>query len=170
MRRSTVFLAFVLIAVGCYFLLVQLQLDIPTLDQIWPAFPLAWGFTSLITYFRSGRKGDARIFWGTALVLSSLFLFLISFGDQDYSVLEIWWPVFVAIAGISFLALWLAQGLQDWGNLFLAIVGLIFGGVAMAVNLQLLGPNTAQELSRLWPALLILVGALLLLRESQREK
>ncbi|HEY76185.1 MAG TPA: hypothetical protein G4O00_08390 [Thermoflexia bacterium] len=170
MRRSIVFLALVLIAVGCYFLLVQLRLGIPTVDQIWPAFPLVWGITSLITYFRSDRKAESRVFWGTALVLSSLFLFLISMGDQDYSVLRTWWPVFVAIVGIAFLALWLAQGLRDWEILFLAIFGLIFGGGALVVNLQLLGPNTAEELSRLWPALLILVGALLLLREFRREK
>ncbi len=170
MRKTTVFLALVLIVVGFYFLLVQLQLGLPTLDRIWPVFPLAWGIASLIIYFRSDRTGESRVFWGTALVLSSLFLFLISMGDQDYSVLRTWWPVFVAIAGIAFLALWLAQGLRDWGVLFLAIFGLIFGTVALAVNLQLLGPNTAEELGRLWPALLILVGALLLLRELQRKK
>ncbi|HHS97102.1 MAG TPA: hypothetical protein ENK08_04275 [Chloroflexi bacterium] len=168
MRRTTVFLALVLIVLGFYFLLVQLQLGLPTLDRIWPVFPLAWGITSFVAYFRDARRVETRVFWGTSLVLSSLFLFLISMGDQDYSVLRTWWPIFVAIAGIAFLALWLAQGLRDWGILFLALCGLIFGGVALAVNLQLLGPDTAEELGRLWPALLILVGALLLLRELRR--
>jgi len=169
MRKATVLLALLLILIGLYFLLVQLQLGVPTVDRIWPVFPLGWGIASLVSYLRSEHKNESRVFWGTGLTLSSLFLFLITMGDQDYSVLRVWWPVFVAIAGISFLALWLAEGLQDWGVLLLAIVGLIFGGVALAVNLQVLGPNTARELGRLWPALLILVGALLLLRELRRE-
>lgn len=167
MRRATVFLATVLVLVGTYFLLVQLQLGIPTVDRIWPVVPLAWGITALIEYFRE-RRSESRVFWGSALTLSSLFLFLITMGEQDYSVLRTWWPVFVAIGGISFLALWLAHGERDRGVLFLGIVGLLFGGGALAVNLGVLGPNVARQIAHLWPALLVLVGAGLLLREVRR--
>jgi len=164
MRRGTVLLALILILVGVYALLVELDLGVPSLDRLWPIFPFACGIVLLGNYLRAGRRNHTPVFWGTALALASLFFFLITLGDQNYTVLQTWWPVFVVIAGISFLALWLAQGLQDWGALFLAIVGLVFGGVALAVNLQFLGPNTAQELRRLWPALLILVGLVLLMR------
>ncbi|HIE38614.1 MAG TPA: hypothetical protein EYH30_02720 [Anaerolineales bacterium] len=164
MRKGTVLLALILILAGVYFLLVELDLGVPSLDRLWPLFPFAGGVAALGNYLRTGRQEHGSVFWGTALVLTGLFFFLISLGDQDYTVLQTWWPVFIVIAGISFLALWLAQGLRDWGALFLSIVALLFGGVALAVNLQILGPNTAQELRRLWPALLVLVGLVLLMR------
>ncbi len=170
MRRETILLALVLILVGIYCLLVELELGVPRLDRLWPVFPFVGGMILLANYLRGGRQDPGPIFWGTSLTLSSIFFFLITLGDQDYSVLQVWWPVFVAITGISFLALWLAQRLQDWGVLFLAIVGMLSGGVALAVNLQILGPDTSQELSNLWPALLILIGLILLLRSIRTKR
>jgi hypothetical protein len=170
MHKKMTFLALTLIVVGAYSLLHQLDVGVPGLDRVWPVFPFAGGIALLGSYLTSRRQEHGLVFWGAALALSGLFLFLITLGDQDYALLETGWPVFVVIVGISFLALWLAQGLRDRGVLFLAIVGLIFGGVALAVNLQLLGPNTARELSRLWPALLILVGLLLLLRGAMAKR
>lgn len=164
MRKGTVLLALVLILVGLYSLLVELNLGVPSLDRLWPVFPVAGGFAALVGYLRGGRQQHGQVFWGTVFTLSGLFFFLITLTDQNYALLATWWPVFVVIAGIAFLALWLAQGLRDWGALFLALVGLVFGSVALAVNLQVLGPNTGRELGRLWPALIILVGLVLLLR------
>jgi len=164
MQRGIVLLALILILVGVYSLLVELELGVPGLDRLWPVLPFAFGIATLVNYLRSDRHDPGRVFWGTGLILASLFFFLIALGDQDYSVLETWWPVFVIIGGISFLALWLAQGLQDWGVLFLSIVGLILGSVALAVNIQIFGPDTAQELGHLWPAIIILIGLVLLLR------
>ncbi len=164
MRRGTVLLALVLILLGTYALLPELGLTVPSIDRLWPVLPFGGGIALLWNYLRKGRRDHGDVFWGTGLTLMGLFLFLVTLGEQDYSVLHIWWPVFVAIAGISFLALWLADGAKDRGVLFLAIVGLAFGGTALAINLQLLGPNTAHELSHLWPALLILAGLILLLR------
>lgn len=164
MRKGTVLLALVIILVGVYSLLVELGLDVPSMDRLWPIFPLGGGIALLGNYLRSRQRDHGQVFWGTALILGGLFLFLITLGDQDYAVLRTWWPVFIAIAGIAFLALWLSQGLRDWGALFLSIAGLVFGGVALAINLQVMGPHTAEELRRLWPGLLILVGLILLAR------
>lgn len=170
MRREIILLALVLIVTGVYFLLIGLEMDVPTLDRMWPIFPFVGGMVLLSNYIRGDRGNPGAIFWGTCLTLSSLFLFLITLGDQNYSILEIWWPVFVFVAGISFLALWLAQQLRDWGVLFLALVGMIGGSVAQAINLQALGPNTEQELYNLAPALLILVGLVLLLRNVRSQR
>jgi len=169
-HRRAIFVALILILVGTYFLLNGLNLGVPSLDRVWPVLPFAGGVAFLGNYLAKRRQEHGLVFWGTGLTLTGLFFFLIALGDQNYAVLETWWPVFVLIGGISFLALWLAQRLRDWGALFLAIVGLVFGGVALAVNFQLLGPDTKQELSRLWPALLILVGLLLLMREVLSRK
>ncbi len=167
MRKGTILLALVLILAGIYALLPELGLSVPSLDRLWPIFPFGGGIALLWSYIRGGRQDHGNVFWGTGLTLSGLFLFLITLGRQDYTVLHIWWPVFVAIAGISFLALWLSEGLKDRGALFLAVVGLASGATALAINLQLLGPDTARELGHLWPALLILVGLVLLIHGLQ---
>jgi steroid 5-alpha reductase family enzyme len=164
MRKGTVLLGLILILVGTYSLLGVLYSQLPGPDRLWPVAVIAGGITLLVTYCRTPQRETARVFWGVALTLSGLLFFLITLTDQNYAVLQTWWPAFVAIAGISFLAMWIAEGFRDWGVLFLAIVSLIFGGVYIAVNLHLFGPNTMQELGRLWPALLIIIGLILLLR------
>ncbi len=164
MRKGTVLLGLILILVGIYSLMGVLYDQLPGLDRLWPVAVIAGGITLLAAYSRAPQRETARVFWGVALTLSGLFLFLITMTDQNYAVLQTWWPAFVAIAGISFLALWIAEGFRDWGVLFLAIVSLIFGGVYIAVNLRLFGPNTVQEIGRLWPALLMIAGLILLLR------
>ncbi len=161
MRRGTALLALILILVGVYSLLVEMGVSLPDWDRIWPIAPFAGGIALLVNYLRSERKDHGVVFWGTALTLSGLFFFLITLGEGDYAILSTWWPVFVAVAGISFLAQWLAQGLQDRNTIFLAIVTLLFGAGALVLNLR---PNLVPEMARLWPAALILLGLVLLLR------
>ncbi len=173
MRKGMLLLGLILILIGVYSLLSIFSPHVPSLEQLWPAAPIAGGITLLISYFRPPRKDPTRIFWGVGLTLSGLVFLLITLTEQNYTVLRTWWPAFVIITGISFLTLWLAEGLRDWGALFLAVVGMAFGGVYMAINLHLLGPNTAAEIGRLWPVLLIFVGLILVLRGTlirKREK
>ncbi|RME37950.1 MAG: hypothetical protein D6793_03510 [Thermoflexia bacterium] len=164
MRKGTVLLALFLILIGTYALLVEFIPQAPSLEQLWPVLIIAVGITLLISYFRQKGNEPIRVFWGVFLTLGGLFLSLISLTDQNYAVLATWWPAFVLIAGIAFLALWLAEGIREWGTLFLALVSLVFGGAYLAVNLQILGPNTALEVRRLWPVLLILAGLILFVR------
>ncbi len=140
--REPVLLGLILILVGTYSLLGVLYSQLPGLGP-----PVA-GRRDRGRDYPPGRvlpnpqRETSRVFWGVALTLSGLFLLLITLTDRNYAVLQTWWPAFVAIAGISFLALWIAEGFRDWSVLFLAIVSLIFGGVSIAVNLHLFGPNT----------------------------
>ncbi len=164
MRKGTLLLGLILILIGMYSLLGTFYSQLPGLDRLWPIAVMAGGITLLIAYIRTPQRESARVFWGVALTLSSLLLLLVTLTDQNYAVLQTWWPAFVAIAGVSFLAMWIAEGFRDWGVLFLAIVSLIFGGAYIAVNLHLFGANTLREISRLWPALLIITGLILLLR------
>jgi hypothetical protein len=161
MPKGVILLALILILVGTYSLLIQFEVAVPGLDQLWPIFPFVGGLFLLGNYLRGERREHSQVLWGTASMLSGLFFFLITLSDQDYSVLQIWWPVFVAIGGISFLSHWLAQGLRDWGSLFLAVVGLVFSGAALTINLR---PELAPGLIDLWPVGLILIGLMLLAR------
>lgn len=173
MHKGTLLLGLILILIGVYALLEVFSPGVPPLERLWPVALIAGGITLLIGYFRPPRKDPTRVFWGVGLTLSGLIFLLITLTDRSYAILRTWWPAFIIIIAISFLALWLAEGLRDWGALFLAIVGFAFGGVYIAINLQLLGPNTAAEIGRLWPAILIFAGLILVLRATlgrKREK
>lgn len=161
MRRETVLLALVLILVGVYFLLIRLDLGVPELDRLWPVFPFVGGMVLLVSYAQEGRKNPVPVFWGTNLALGSIFFFLITLGDQDYTILRVTWPVFISLSGISFLAFWLVQQPRDWATLFLAIVALLFSGIALAFNLN---SQYVPHFNNLWPAFLILIGLILLLK------
>jgi len=164
MRRGTVLLALVLILLGVYLLLSQLGVGVPDWDAIWPVLPLAGGLALLGGYIFGERRDPGHVFLGTAAALVGLVFFFITLGPLEYSDLSTWWPIFVLIGSVAFLALWAASRFRDWGAFFLALVALVVGGAGLAITLQLLGPQTRKLLPQLWPILLILLGLMSLLR------
>jgi drug/metabolite transporter (DMT)-like permease len=126
--------------------------------------PLAGGLTLLGGYIFGERRDPGHVFLGTAATLVGLVFFFVTLGPLEYGDLSTWWPVFVLIGSVAFLALWIANRFRDWGALFMALVALVVGGAGLAVTLQLLGPQTSELLPRLWPILLILLGLMTLLR------
>ena len=164
MRRGTIILALVLILVGVYLLLDELNLNVPDWDVIWPMFPFAGGLVLLGAYVFGRQRDPGQVFLGTAATLVGLVFFFVTLGPLEYRDLDTWWPTFVLIGGIAFLAQWLAAGLHDWGALFLGLVALVIGGAGLAITLQLFGAQTAAFLPRLWPVLVVLAGLMVLLR------
>lgn len=167
MQRWTILTALALLLFGTYLLLTRLDPSVPGLAQIWPILPSAAGLALLVDYLRGDRQRPEEVFWGTVLVLGGIFLLLFTLGRSNYTMLGAWWPVLIVVAGIAFLAFWLAQGRQDWGPLFLAVVGVLFGAGRLAVNLY---PEVAREMDDLSPAIVILVGLILLLRHTQARR
>ncbi|MFQ6100405.1 MAG: hypothetical protein ACE5OS_04130 [Anaerolineae bacterium] len=164
MRKGTVVLALFLILLGIYLLLQQAGIDIPGWDAIWPVFPFAGGLVLLGSYLFGERRDPGQVFLGTAAMLVGLAFFFITLGPLEYRDLETWWPVFVLIGSVAFLAQWAAARFRDWGALFLALVAFVVGGAGLAMTLKLLGPETRELLPNLWPILLILLGLMVLLR------
>jgi drug/metabolite transporter (DMT)-like permease len=126
--------------------------------------PLAGGLALLGGYIFGERRDPGRVFLGTAAALVGLVFFFVTLGPLEYGDLGTWWPVFVLIGSVAFLALWVATRFRDWGAFFMALVALVVGGAGLAVTLQLLGPQTRELLPQLWPVLLILLGLMALLR------
>jgi hypothetical protein len=164
MRRGAVIPALVLILLGIYLLLAELNVGIPGWDVIWPVFPFAGGLAFLGSFVFGQRRDPGQVFVGTAATLVGLVFFFVTLGPLSYRDLTTWWPVFVLVGSAAFLAQWVAAGFRDWGALFLALVALVVGGAGLAVTLQLLGPQTVELLPRLWPVLLILLGLMVFLR------
>ena len=164
MRRGAVIPAVILILLGVYFLLSELGVGIPGWDAIWPVFPFAGGLAFLGGYVFGQRRDPGQVFVGTAATLVGLVFFFITLGPLEYRDLGDWWPVFVLIGGMAFLAQWAAAGFRDWGALFLALVALVVGAAGLVVKLELLGPGTRELLPRLWPVILVVVGLMVFLR------
>ncbi len=164
MRRGAVIPALVLILLGVYLLLAELNVGLPGWDVIWPVIPFAGGLAFLGSFVFGQRRDPGQVFVGTAATLVGLVFFFVTLGPLSYRDLTTWWPLFVLIGSAAFLAQWVATGFRDWGALFLALVALVVGGAGLAVTLQLLGPQTVELLPRLWPALLILLGLMVFLR------
>ena len=166
MHRGSVILALVLILLGVALLLNQLGIGVPGWDEIWPVLPFAGGLALLGSYVFGQRRDPGQVFIGTAATLVGVVFFFITLGPLEYDDLGTWWPVFVLIGSAAFLAQWAAAGFRDWGALFLALVALVVGGAGLAVQLQLLGPRTAELLPRMWPVLLILLGLMVFVRAA----
>jgi hypothetical protein len=163
-KRGTIIPALFLILLGAYLLAKELNVGIPDWDAMWPAFVVSGGLAFLANYALSERRDPDQVFFGILLTLGGVAFFFITLGPLEYTDLRTWWPVFALIASIAFLAEWLVTKLRDWGALFLAFVALVIGGAGLAINLELLGPQTREFLPRFWPLLLILGGVMALLR------
>jgi len=162
--RGTIVLALLLILLGSYLLLTELALPLPGWGVLWPVLPLAGGTALLAGSVLTPHTDPEQVFLGTAAVLTSLVFFFITLGPLTYDNLGAWWPVFILIGGVAFLAQWVAASFQDWDALFLGLVALVAGGAAAAIRLDLLGPSTQEILPRLWPLFLIVGGLVTLLR------
>jgi hypothetical protein len=163
-KKGTITLSILLILLGAFLLLNELGVTIPGWDILWPVFPLAVGLTLLGSYFFGEKREPGRVFFGTAAILIALVFFFITLGPMEYEALGSWWPVFVLIGGVAFLAQWAAARFRDWSALFLGIVALVVGGAGLAIRQNMLGEDTAQLLPSLWPVLVVLAGIMLLLR------
>lgn len=164
MRKGTIVPALFLILLGAYLVLKELGTPIPGWEALWPVFPLAGGLASLGNYVFGKQRDPDQVFFGVAAALVGLAFFFITLGPLEYEDLRTWWPVFVLIGSVAFMAQWIAARFRDWGALFMAFVTFVVGGASLAITLQLLGPEPRALLPRLWPVLLILGGAMLFLR------
>jgi hypothetical protein len=163
-KRGAVLLALVLIILGSYLLLSELNGELPGWSHIWPVLPFAGGLALIIEYIANPHGDPDHVFLGTAATLTSVVFFFVTMGPLAYRDLESWWPVFLLIGGVAFLAQWAAGGFRKWDSLFLGLVALIVGSGAFTITFQLLGPSTREILPRLWPIVLVLAGLMALLQ------
>ena len=138
MRRGAIVPALVLILVGVYLLLPRLGVGIPGWDVIWPVFPLAAGLVFLGRYVFDQQRDPGQVFIGTAATLVGLAFFFVTLGPLEYRNLRTWWPVFVLIGSVAFLAQWTlptclvfaAFGhFGGWDTVLFALLLTVTGGV-----------------------------------------
>jgi hypothetical protein len=125
-------------------------------DRFWPIFPVLGGLAFLVAYVGSRFRDSGLVWVGVAATLVGLFLFGFTLEVWKWEQMAELWPIFPLIAGIAFIATFLAERARDWGTLGVGLAGIIVGLVGLAYTIG----GLKSEIWRYWPALLILVGVL----------
>src|SRR5688572_14435124 len=107
-RRSAFLPGLLLMLFGVWLLARNLGWEPPGLDVLWPAFPLIFGLTFILQYLFGGRQDSGLVFVGVAAALVGAFFFAFTLGRLSWSQMDRYWPVFVLIGGLAFLAQWLS--------------------------------------------------------------
>jgi hypothetical protein len=175
-RRGTVITAVVLIGIGAYLLLANLNV-IPfyPITQMWPGLVVLVGILFWLGYIFGKEHDPGLAFVGTIVSLVGLLFFLFTFnvdllglGRVDWGDMRLLWPAFPLIVGIAFVVLWAAGGFRDWGVLIPAGILLLvgFGGFAFTLG----NVPVFQNILQWWPLLLIFFGIVILIQSVIRPR
>ena len=99
-RSSTVFLALILIVAGIVVTLENFHFLIG-ISRHWPVLLIFLGTGFCILYFQRNKQDQTIIWLGTFLTAIGIFFYYLNFTTWRNLAKE--WPVFLLIAGISFI-------------------------------------------------------------------
>ncbi len=119
-------------------------------SKLWPGFLLILGSGFIILFIEHRRRELSLIFLGTTIVLLGLFFFYFNF--TTWSHMATMWPIFLAIAGAGFFAMYLTGR----HHIFLLLAGAL---IMLAAVFYLVFGISLQ----LWPLSLVAFGTSLLL-------
>jgi len=153
-----------LVALGVWFFLLNLGFDLPGLGELWPIFPCLAGATFLIAFVTGKSRSPGRVFLGTAGVLVGLFFFTFPVGPLEWWRMEDYWPAFPLVAGLSFVATWVAGRFREPGLLVPATVSLLAGVVGFSFTLGWFDVWVMPVLASGWPLVLVAMGLLMVFR------
>jgi len=153
-----------LVAVGIIFMLNSLDL-IRGIDELWPLFMILIGLAFLIGfYLRRGNPG--MLFVGLLITLNGLFFLLWNFGYTGLYDMGELWPTFMLIPGISFIIMALVSR-EERKALIPGFILVIVAAIFYLDTLSGISPRTLRLAARLWPLVLILVGAKMILKHRK---
>jgi hypothetical protein len=128
--RSILILALVFILAGVVLSLENMNI-ISGVSRLWPVFPLIVGAGFCILFFERKAKDLALLYLGSALCQLSVFFFYLNY--TSWARLATLWPVFLCIAGVSFLSIYLSSRMRLFSilgvslALLAAVFYLVFG-------------------------------------------
>ena len=156
MKKQHAFTAYILIGIGVYFLIKQLDLEVFNNFYSWPTFLIIIGIAFLIHSY--SEREYQNIFTGVLL----LGLGIHFHGLENYSFWFDHWSAYALIVGVAFLARFLKTK-----------TGLIPASVLIGISLLMIFSVTLPEwfhwiygvaefLETFWPVALIAIGVYLL--------
>ena len=156
-RSGAILPGLLLIALGAWLLAVTLGVRLPSVATLWPVVLIVAGLAFLAQFFAGGRRSEGLVFTGVAAALLGVFFLAITLGRLTWNDAGRLWPIYVLIGGLAFLAQWLARP-GERGLLVPAVLALAVGGATLALALGLVRADVADQIIRLWPLVLIVLG------------
>lgn len=154
--RTATYLASLLIFSGLVVTLQNYRI-LHGVTQHWPALLLVLGIGFILLFYQR-RSGDVVLLWlGTFISGLGIFFYVLNF--TRWSVLSHWWPIFLGLVGVSFLAM----AIQMRKALY-AYFAAIF--IAFFVILTLVFTVSI----RLWPMSFVVFGLSLMVLEALQNK
>jgi hypothetical protein len=163
-RAGTAVWGLVLVALGIWFLLQSLGVPLPGMAALWPVFSTlaGVGFFASWLFSRDKRSSYGVMIPATITFLIGLFFFGFTLGAFAWGDMAYLWPVFPLIVGIAFVVTWVFSGFREWGLLVPGGVTGAVGLIGLAFTLGRLEYPYLRWILRGWPALLILIGLIVL--------
>ena len=156
-RRGSVFGGLIIIAIGVWFLMSSLGVNLPNIGNMWPVFPVLGGLAFLGAYLFGDERDSGFLIPGVGGLLTGVFFFMFTFGIYEWGEMGRLWPVFPLIGGVAFLAMFFAE--RDGGLLVPALGGIAVGIVGLLATT--IGFSLAW-LGTYWPVILIILGIFVL--------
>lgn len=163
-RSGVLIPGLVLIALGVWFLIRALGVNVPGMAALWPIFPIIVGLSMFVGWLFSPKTQGSHGIMIPAVINVGVGVFFFGFtlGFFSWADMAVLWPVFPLIVGLAFFVAWVLSGFRDWGML-------VPGGVVSAVGVVGLGFTLFGEIEAFasllpyWPVLLIGLGVLVLI-------
>ncbi|MFQ5825000.1 MAG: LiaI-LiaF-like domain-containing protein [bacterium] len=166
-REKSYIPGIILIVIGTFLLLHQLDVFYLRWRNIFPIILLALGtlfFISIIT-----RKDKGAAFPATVLIVLGLFFFLRNYGyfsvDYYFYEWEEFWPIFLIAFGLGFIVLYFFKP-EDWGVLIPGGVLLFFG---VLFFLRTTGLFYWRDFADFWPLILIAIGISIVISNLKKK-
>ncbi len=157
-RHSSVVPGLVLITLGIVFFLNNFGIIDFNWESFWAYIILSIGVIFCIG-FLADRKKDGYIIPGTILIIMGLiFIYCSKFG---WEAMDHLWPFFILAPAIGLYAMYILSK-HDRGLLIPA-------GILTAIGLVFL-LQSYQWIKFIWPAVVILIGVLLLMKKGNSKK
>jgi len=153
MESRNIYPGLLVIAAGVVLLLANL--DVFSLVGLWPLLVVFLGVFFFALWVKDRDNYGLLMPATILLVIGLLLLYCENYGWWHMKDL---WPVFLLAPGAGFTFMYVL-GEQEGGLLVPAVILLVLGIIFLSIN---------QWAGRWWPAILILVGALLLLRPPKQ--
>lgn len=161
-RAGSTVLAFGMLMLGVYIILLSIGLPIIRLRYLWPLMGVWVGLSLIVQFAADQEKRGGLIFFGVLITLYALLAFpfsirLLSLSGETVALL---WPLLPLGLGMAFMALYIGTDLSDQTVL---VVSTIVGGVgllALPITLGTVRSQAFAQTLRYWPLLVlfILVG------------
>jgi len=160
-RRLLLFGALLIVVGGV--LLLWTNALLPSVSALWPLLLLLAGLWQL-DYALVSDGREATVLTGMIFTLSGIFVLLRTTQLIDVEFTRIW-PVFMGIAGLSLFAYAFTKPEGHRAVLMVPSVAIVLlSFIFLVFSLDLVDASFIEVVSRWWPLLLVLLGALFLSR------